>query len=557
MNRATTWRSCCKYCLGSIVTLAGACLATGCAKTDLSMWQVHEITLTATVSHAHPAQVELWATFQGPDGETIQVPGFWDGGDTWRVRFAPTRQGRWTWVTACSEIEDTGLHKVTGKLRVGPPEGENAMYQHGGFLQVSANRRYLTYTDGTPFFWLGDTWWCCPSALVPIDGSSDPAFPSMYKALVDRRSEQGYTVVHWGFQTWGYHGPSLVPDSSFTNLAMMRRVNPKFWQKVDAYVIYATEAGLLPAMALTWYSELDRLALEDLEFLWHYVIARYGAYPVTWLITGEYNVREGNDISGRIAKVAALGQYIKATDPYHRAMSVHPWWYQNDNGQIWDEPWYDFIMFQAGHQSYPGTEVYLKAYERDDPKPIVEGEANYEGIMGVVTDNDVRWSAYRAMQAGGCGFTYGSHRLWCPANITDRWGEPVPWQEALDRPGGAQMTHLRALYESVPWWELEPRPDALQVRGLSTFMMRPLAKAAGDDIYVIYFGGGLQPDVSVSLLEAPRGARYDGNWFDPRTGETVALENTLVADADGTQLPARPSAQDWVMVLRRQHPPEE
>jgi len=341
--------------------LASICLATGCTQAELPLWRVHEITLTATVNHPRPEQVTLWVTFEDPDGETLQVPGFWDGGDIWRVRFAPTRQGRWTWITACSETEDRGLHGVTGKLRVGPPEGENPLYQHGGFLRVSENRRYLTYTDGTPFFWLGDTWWCCPSPLVPIDSSDDPAIPSMFKALVDRRSEQGYTVVHWAFKSWASE-QELPPDARFTTLAQQQRVNPAYWQQVDAYMSYATEAGLVPAIALTWYSELDQLSLEELQFLWHYVIARYAAYPAVWLVTGEYNVIEKNaNIADRIAKVAKLGQYIKDTDPYHRAMTVHPWWYQGDKGQIWDEPWYDFIMFQGGHQAFPGVEIYEAA----------------------------------------------------------------------------------------------------------------------------------------------------------------------------------------------------
>ncbi len=34
-----------------------------------------------------------------------------------------------------------------------------------GVLQVSANHRYLQHTDGTPFFWLGDTGWLLSERL--------------------------------------------------------------------------------------------------------------------------------------------------------------------------------------------------------------------------------------------------------------------------------------------------------------------------------------------------------------------------------------------------------
>jgi len=533
--------------------MAGACLVwVGCRRSELPLWRVHEVTLTAAVAHSRPEQVTLWATYTGPEGETLRVPGFWDGDDTWRVRFAPTREGRWRWETECSESGDAGLHGVTGEMRVGPARGDNPLYVHGGFLRVSENRRYLTYTDGTPFFWLGDTWWFCPSALVPMEGSSNPAYESMFRTLVDKRSEQGYSVVQWAFQ-----GEPLVPEAWITNLAAQGRVNAGYWQQVDAYVAYATEAGLMPTIALTWWYDLEKLPLESLQFLWRNVIARYGAYPVTWLITGEYNFIEKNaDITDRIAKVVELGQYIKDTDPYHRAMTVHPWWFRGDRRQAWDEPWYDFVMFQGAHGAYPDVELYLDAYTRDDPKPILEAECNYEGIHQM-TDADVRWAAYRAIQAGSLGYTYGAHGLWYPTQgpndrTFDEWGPPIPWWESLELPGGAQMTHLRALYASVPWWKLEPRPDALRVEGLCTYMMQPLVKAASDDVYVIYFGRGLQPDVSVSLLDVDRRASYAAEWFDPRTGAVTPLTEQFELADGGLELPTRPDAQDWVLVMRKQ-----
>jgi hypothetical protein len=551
MDRRLHGRPSWKATLLASLGLAGACLASGCTGGDLRLWRVCEITLEAKMPHPQPTQVHLSATFQGPDSETIQVRGFWDGGDTWRLRFAPTHQGRWTWATICSETDDPGLHGVTGQLRVGPPQGDNPLYQHGGFLRVSQNRRHLTYTDGTPFFWLGDTWWFCPSALVPIQGSSHPGYDSMFRTLVGKRSAQGYTVAQWAFQ-----GEPVLHNALMLPLAAQGRINPAYWQQVDAYVTYATEAGLLPAIALAFHSSGDQLNLEQWEFLWQYVIARYGAYPVTWIISGEYNADIG-DAANRVPKMLALGAYIKANDPYRRAMSIHPWWYQGDKRQAWDEPWYDFIMFQGAHQAFPDIDLYLKAYELPNPKPFLEAECNYEGIHGM-TDDDVRWAAYRAIQAGSLGYSYGAHGLWYPTqgfddNTFDNWGKPIPWWEALELPGGAQMTHLRALYESVPWWELEPRPDALKVRGFSTYIMRPIAKAVGTDLWVIYFGRGLQSDASVSLLEAPSGASYNGHWFDPRTGESSSIPELLVCHGEPVELPARPNVEDWVLVLQREN----
>ena len=35
-----------------------------------------------------------------------------------------------------------------------------------GALQISSNSRYLQHTNGSPFFWLGDTGWLLPERLM-------------------------------------------------------------------------------------------------------------------------------------------------------------------------------------------------------------------------------------------------------------------------------------------------------------------------------------------------------------------------------------------------------
>ena len=459
-------------------------------------WRVTEFTFAAQRAYHNPAvDVDLRVTFTGPAGERYDVPAFWDGGRAWKVRFAPTVPGVWSFVTASTPSDDMGLHGRREQFDVHPASGDNPLYLHGGQLKVSADKRTLTYSDGTPFFWLGDTWWFAPSQLVPFDGSSNAGVPSMFKALVDTRKAQGYTVAQMAFL-----GPMAESHgvNSLEGQGLVHIIDVAYWQNVDRYIDYANAAGIVPVIGLAFHSGVDALSLEDWQFLWRYVIARYGAHAITWLICGEYNAQIG-DVDGRVPKVLALGQFIKATDPYKRAMTVHPWWYQGDRRQAWDQPWYDFIMFQGAHQAYPPASLYYNTYQRPEPKPILEAECNFEGIRGM-TDADVRWCAYRAIQAGSFGYTYGAHGLWYPTqNEQDQtfkeWGDPIPWWVALDAPGGSQMRHLRDIYQSVEWWKLEPRPDAVQMPAGWPEMMRVLVKADRDATVVIYFPRGLKPSM--------------------------------------------------------------
>lgn len=350
---------------------------------------------------------------------------------------------------------DPGLHGRTGRFTALPADtAGTALARHGGFLRVTGDGHALAHTDGTPFFWLGDTWWHCPSDLMPIDRSNRPGVPSMYLHLLKRRQQQGFTTVHMAFLG------DIGGVNPFANAARGPGLDPAYWQTVDRYVQAANDHGLIPVIGLGWAGR--PLSTEDWQSLWRHVIARLGAHAVTWLVCGEYNVRGAED---RVAETLKLGRYIKQTDPWRRAMTIHPWWFGGDQRQAWDEDWLDFIQFQGGHGELPPVELYRDTFARSPARPLLEAECRYEGIHAF-TDRDVREAAWRAVMNGSCGFTYGSHGLWYPTqDERDRkhaeWGNPTPWWLAAERPGAAQLGHLRRILESVDWWRLRPRPDFL------------------------------------------------------------------------------------------------
>jgi hypothetical protein len=494
-------------------------------------WQVSEITLTAERTCAQPfLDVEVTAEFSGPGG-TLRLAAFWDGGDTWRVRFTPPTPGRWTY-TITSTPDDAGL-RAAGTLEVAPAAGDTPLQRHGGFLRVAGNARCLTYADGTPFFWLGDTWWFCPSDLVPFD--------TTYRTLVDTRARQGYTVAHMAFL--GRLTPAGAHSGVFGEWSELLdgTVNPAYWQQVDAYMRYANDAGIMPVIGFGFHQGLNAPTPEGLRRLWRYVLARYGAFAVGWLLCGEYNQAGGPDgqlteaDTARIDKLLALGQFIKEHDPFRRALTVHPWWYGGEGRQAWPAPWYDYVLLQGGHgQDGPPPATYADA--RATGKPFLEGEVTYEGIFGF-SAAVVRRNAYKAMQCGSLGFTYGAHGLWYPTQSADDmkfadWGTPVPWWEALQAPGGAQMAHLRAIYASLPWWTLTPVAADTVLTGAPD----ALASTDGRGLTVVYLPAAvpLTPAAPATLTLA-----------NPRTGAITDL-----GPVSGTL--ALPDAEDWVVVIRTQ-----
>src|SRR5258708_9490536 len=155
-------------------------------------WRAVEIALTSSVNYANPFHdVDVTATFRRQGGKTITRPAFWDGGLTWKVRFAQPQTGLWTMITSSTDAKNGGLHHVTRTILCDPYSGNLAIYKHG-FLKVSKNGRYLTYADRTPFFYLGDTHWILSHER--FNTSNAPGVASQFEYTVDKRVEQGFTV---------------------------------------------------------------------------------------------------------------------------------------------------------------------------------------------------------------------------------------------------------------------------------------------------------------------------------------------------------------------------
>ena len=65
--------------------------------------------------------------------------------------------------------------------------------------------------------------------------------------------------------------------------------------------------------------------------------------------------------------------------------------------------------------------------------------------------------------SGSCGHTYGNHSVWqmyAPGRKSIN-GPLLYWNEAIQRPGAAQMQYLRALIESRPYLSRVPDQSLL------------------------------------------------------------------------------------------------
>src|SRR5262245_1201377 len=65
----------------------------------VARWEVHEFSATGRAQVSNPFRdASLIGEFTSPSGKTIVVQGFHDGDAQWRLRFAPSEEGTWSYL---------------------------------------------------------------------------------------------------------------------------------------------------------------------------------------------------------------------------------------------------------------------------------------------------------------------------------------------------------------------------------------------------------------------------------------------------------------------------
>ena len=519
---------------------------------SVAPWKPLELEFSSALPYADPySDVDVTVTFASPSGGTLSRPAFWDGARTWRVRFAPTEPGRWTYSTSATVPTDAGLHGVTGAVDC---LADDAAGGSRGFLEAAPSGRHLQRRDGTPFFWLADTHW--RFARERWEESNKPGWSSQFRDTVDLRVRQGFTVYQGNLLSYS-------PPDFWSTAAGRSTIDVAFFRDVvDPRMAYIAEAGLVQALGLGWHhaADGDPAALIRLA---RYVVARYGAYPVVWTLGGE---TAGYDAARRTDRIAAwrdVALTIRDHDDYRHPITAHLTTERPIADYYQDEDWLTFTLNQFGHGDLDMSPSHWTEHLTRYPgRPLVEGESFYEGLISVeptgrrpVTDVMMRQVASRAIQSGCCGYSYGAQGCWTGA--WDRsesemsWGS-LAWYEGVDLPGGRQLGYMRQLYESLPWTALRPAAHLFTAdSGINQTFYRPLV--AADDstsTVVLHFGETYRPDEGGGVLRDLAGSAYRVEWFDPRTGERSAVAAEARPLDGRLPVPPTPSPEDWVLIAR-------
>ncbi|MHC6219004.1 DUF5605 domain-containing protein [Arthrobacter sp. MMS24-S77] len=436
-----------------------------------------ELTL-AGPSHGNPfTDVELRAVFTSPSGETLGVPGFYDGDGAYRVRLLVPEAGEWTFTTTSNA---RSLDAVAGAFTAG-----EAVAGAKGVVRV-AETFHFAYENGTPYLPIGTTsyaWTHQGDALEKqtLDTLAAGPFNKMRMCIFPK----SYLFNENEPEFYPFEG-SLAAGFDYD------RPNPEFYRHLEHRIGQLEELGIEADLIL--FHAYDRWGFstmspgQDDRYL-KYVVARLASHRnIWWSLANEYDLlfRKTTEDWERFAGI------VQGNDPNGHLLSIHNCHAFYDYSRPWIT--HSSIQRQDVHKTAEFTGEWRERWQ----KPVVIDECAYEGNIdqgwGNITGEEMTRRFWEGAVRGGYvghGETY-MH----PADVL--W-----WAKGGELHGSSpeRIAFLRRILKETPGGFLEPLPSAWDV---------PTAGIRHE--YEISYFGFNQPTYRNFVM--PAGRRYEVDIID-------------------------------------------
>ena len=591
------------------------------------VFQRWEGTISTAKSYAacNPSRdAVLTVTYTAPDNVTQYTGyGFWDGPDPanpartiFRLRSMFPQAGQWKWTTlfnggACGSDAALGISTAQTVDVTASGVNQVAIYTQGP-LKVNAPappQRYLTYNNGLPFYWLGDTAWRFLKAS-----------PADWTTYLAKRKSQGFTVIQVAVPTsetgqpTDYAGRTPFTTSGTCPIlpAGCGTMRYDFWRDFDAKIQQANNSGFVvvviglykrviekdsfgtqlhwPALADSqWYTRavVSRLSgnhvifspgFDELPNRTPYCEDSIAATPCTDTDPRGISCTVSICPTGRVnqacrAKQIALtirnswirhittGAKLHGLVTHHIGGGCGPCPGVSCNSDYYlakfaAESWLDFTLFQSGQGASCNLPtqmdcVAFRARQRPrtlyalNGKPLADGEGPYDNF-GAAPYNDVTVRQVGYLSTLSGAFGY----TFGVAGIWD-WGAGTPPSTGWDSPSSTQMKHMCTLFRNLEWQNLVPEDKIVNQSAVEPAKM----VYARDGVAGSFALAFLPVDSSTTFVQIntsgltsfPSG--WCSQWMDPSNG---AYTPATPVPAGGTNYNfTKPNAgKDWVLVLK-------
>ena len=512
------------------------------AQISAQRWEVIDLCFEVEAVPENPFDVAFSAVLASEGGRRLDVPGFFNGGRDYLIRFSPPSQGTWMYETRSTV---SALDGLSGKLEV----KEAKPGRKGGIVLNEASPREFQYENGAPYYPIAfESDW-----LFALDAENADDIP-VTRTFVDQLGEAGFNQivmnvfaydVRWPKDEaldskFEYGSPRVFPFGGDNTNPDHSTLDVAYFQRLDRVIDYMDQQGIAPHLMIYVWNKLvnwPKAKSEADNRYFDYVVTRYQAFPnLIWDISKEalgYGHNDVHYITDRIDRLRRL-------DAHQRLVTVHDYGYCRRfpktvdfiSVQLWSSELHSVMRkVCADFPGQPILNIEHGGYERG---PYVVFEGSY-------TSPDVCLErAYQCVFAG----THPTH-YWQGA----AWNVIIPDIEAMtpdERPRLDYYRHMSAFVDKYDVGGLV----AGDKRCNSGFCLHN-----GDDLHLYYV-----PKENVSLgIRLPKekeGQMMTGTWFDPfgRTAERK-MERALIKEYERDMAEVirvmRPNTRDAAIALAK------
>jgi hypothetical protein len=318
---------------------------------SIAKYDVFEVVLQGSSAGNPYLVTKLSCTFEC-GGAAIEVPGFYDGGGTFKIRFMPSIEGSWKYK---ARSNDSRLDGQQGFLTC-----TKARRGVHGPVRVH-NTHHFAYDDGTPYFPFGTT--CYAWTHQPL-AEQRKTLKTLAKTRFNKLRMSPFPK-DYAFNT---NDPYRDIFEGFD----FDKPNFEAFQHFENQIVKLGELGIEADVIL--FHPYDRWgycnmsAEQDCRYV-KYIVARLSAYRnVWWSLANEYDFLLNTK---PLALWERFFHIIIENDPNRHPKSIH----NGDLRMNYDhsKPWVDHVCIQ--NWDVKRTQEWRDQYQ----KPVVNDEPEYEG----------------------------------------------------------------------------------------------------------------------------------------------------------------------------------
>ena len=436
------------------------------AKQDVEQWQRFEITLPCSLKANGFKYVNVSATFVSKD-TTYTVAGFYDGDNTFKIRFMPQKTGSWNYTTK-SNIPD--LNNKKGSFECITPTGENH-----GIVRVS-NTYNFKYADGKQYYPFGTTayaWTHMPNDVQEktLKTLKNSGFNKLRMCVFPKN----YDLVKEEPEIYPFKIKEIKKDVKGVEIKVwdFNQFNPVFFQHLEKRIDDLAKLGIEADLILFHPYDKGRWGFDampndvNIRYI-EYITARLSSFRnVWWSLANEWDLVKYKTHTDW----DLIAQTVVKNDPYRHLCSIHgatATYYE-----YW-KPEFTHISVQdeSPVQNSGAAAMLRNVYH----KPVICDEVGYEGNL------KSRWGRYSPEEMtnlvwngviGGTYVTHGECYMFKDATDTIFWAKGGEFKGTSWK----RIAFLRHIVEECP----SPLSLADVARDNNT-------ASAGPGYYIIYFG---------------------------------------------------------------------